>query len=161
MSLSVGCRDMFWVADLASHPMQRPDAESVRWRASNTLLSDEQLGRSVHVDAAQPRMTHLWARLYAGKPIKLGVIGASVAMEGGCQSQYQTQRCAAGRVQPALTRALPIRALPTPRHARQVCRFRRHAYRRAPAVPGQSVGATQPQPRSIGSLGRAHHPMKG
>ncbi len=80
--------------------MQMLDAESVRWRASNTLLSDEQLGRSVQVDAAQPRMTRLWARLAAGKPIKLGVIGASVAMEGGCQSQYQTQRCAAGRVQP-------------------------------------------------------------
>ena len=118
--------------------MQRPDAESVRWRASNTLLSDEQLGRSVHVDGAQPRMTHLWARLAAGKPIKLGVIGASVAMEGGCQSQYQAQRCESGRRRAAhsLSPACSPSARATPRHARQVYRLRWHAHGRAPAVPG-------------------------
>ncbi len=33
--------------------------------------------------------------------------------------------------------------------------------RPTPAGQHQSVSATQPQPRGMGSLGRAHHPMKG
>ena len=71
----------------------RCSTASVHWSEVNTLLSAEQLQRSVQVAGAQPRMTQVWSKLAAGSPLKLGVIGASVAMEGGCQEQYQRHRC--------------------------------------------------------------------
>ena len=65
----------------------RCSTASVHWSEVNTLLSAEQLQRSVQVAGAQPRMTQVWSKLAAGSPLKLGVIGASVAMEGGCQER--------------------------------------------------------------------------
>ena len=40
-------------------------------------------------------MHHLWQRLSSGHPFRLGVIGSSVAISGGCQARYQPRlRCA-------------------------------------------------------------------
>ena len=59
------------------------------------LLSDAQLGSSLAVDAAEPAMARVWSRLESGAPIRIGVLGSSVAMSGGCQAEYQPHlRCA-------------------------------------------------------------------
>ena len=58
------------------------------------MLSAAQLQRSVLVQGANNRFAHVWARLRAGRPQKIAVIGASVAMEGGCQREHQEHvRC--------------------------------------------------------------------
>ena len=57
------------------------------------LLNTTQLHRSLHVlgDARSP----VWNRLDAGLPVTIGVLGASVAMNGGCQLEHQPElRCA-------------------------------------------------------------------
>ena len=58
------------------------------------MLSAAQLQRSVLVQGANNRFAQAWARLRAGMPQKIAVIGASVAMEGGCQREHQEHvRC--------------------------------------------------------------------
>ena len=57
------------------------------------LLNTTQLQRSLHVlgDAR----SSVWNRLDAGLPVTMGVLGASVAMNGGCQLEHQPElRCA-------------------------------------------------------------------
>ena len=49
----------------------------------------------MRLDAAPHNFDHILERLRAGLPLKIGVLGASVAMEGGCQERYQPHlRCA-------------------------------------------------------------------
>ena len=57
-------------------------------------LSAAQLQRSVRIQGAHGRFAQAWARLRAGLPLKIAVLGASVAMEGGCQREHQQHvRC--------------------------------------------------------------------
>mmetsp|Transcript_11350 Transcript_11350/g.29016 ORF Transcript_11350/g.29016 Transcript_11350/m.29016 type:complete len:587 (-) Transcript_11350:41-1801(-) len=59
------------------------------------LLSNDQLRNSLQVDASEASMQRVWSRLESGKPLRIGVLGSSVAMSGGCQIDYQPQlRCA-------------------------------------------------------------------
>jgi hypothetical protein len=59
------------------------------------LLDDAQLVRSLQHDASEESMARVWAKLDAGKPLRIGVLGSSVAMSGGCQAAYQPHlRCA-------------------------------------------------------------------
>lgn len=59
------------------------------------LLDDGQLNRSIQADASAAAMARVWSRLQSGAPLRIGVLGSSVAMSGGCQAQYQPQlRCA-------------------------------------------------------------------
>ena len=59
------------------------------------LLSDAQLSRSLAVDSSEQAMARLWSRLESGAPIRIGVLGSSVGMSGGCQAEYQPHlRCA-------------------------------------------------------------------
>ena len=59
------------------------------------LLSKVQLRNSLQVDASEAVMRRVWTRLQSGAPLRIGVLGSSVAMSGGCQKQYQPQlRCA-------------------------------------------------------------------
>ena len=59
------------------------------------LLSEVQRGKSLAVDASGTAMARVWARLEAGLPLRIGVLGSSVAMSGGCQAEHQPHlRCA-------------------------------------------------------------------
>ena len=59
------------------------------------LLSDAQLSRSLQHEASPSTVASLWAKLDAGMPLRIGVLGSSVAMSGGCQLEYQAHlRCA-------------------------------------------------------------------
>ena len=58
------------------------------------LLSKAQLRSSLQVDASELAMQRVWRRLQSGKPLRIGVLGSSVAMSGGCQAEYQPHlRC--------------------------------------------------------------------
>ena len=59
------------------------------------LLSPAQLRRSLHVDAPELAMARVWRKLESGQPLRLGLIGSSVGMSGGCQAEHQPHlRCA-------------------------------------------------------------------
>ena len=59
------------------------------------LLHHRQLRQSIQVDASDAAMVRVWRRLEAGQPLRIGVLGSSVAMSGGCQADHQPQlRCA-------------------------------------------------------------------
>lgn len=59
------------------------------------FLSESQLQRSLQADASKAAMEHVWSRLESGAPLRIGVLGSSVAMSGGCQAEFQPQlRCA-------------------------------------------------------------------
>ena len=59
------------------------------------LLDGPQLQRSIQADASDAAMARVWRRLEAGQPLRIGVLGSSVAMSGGCQAEHQPQlRCA-------------------------------------------------------------------
>lgn len=59
------------------------------------LLNNEQLSRSLQYDGSRNSMARVWAKLDSGKPLRIGVLGSSVAMSGGCQVEHQPRlRCA-------------------------------------------------------------------
>jgi hypothetical protein len=59
------------------------------------FLSDAQLRQSLQADNSDVAMARVWRRLHAGEPLRIGVLGSSVAMSGGCQVEHQPQlRCA-------------------------------------------------------------------
>jgi hypothetical protein len=59
------------------------------------LLSEAQLRNSIQVDGADAAMARVWSRLQSGAPLRIGVLGSSVGMSGGCQIEYQGElRCA-------------------------------------------------------------------
>ena len=60
--------------------------------ASTTTLDRTTLDRSVRVLGSASSLDPLFRRLTAGRPITLGVVGASVAQNGGCLDQDQ-KRC--------------------------------------------------------------------
>ena len=72
-----------------------PGAHDVSPVGRPFLLSDAQLRRSVAVDASERAMARVLSKLESGAPIRIGVLGSSVAMSGGCQAEYQPHlRCA-------------------------------------------------------------------
>ena len=59
------------------------------------LLSDRQLAASLTVRGSASRITPFFQKLQRGEPVKVGVVGTSVAMSGGCQREHQPYlRCA-------------------------------------------------------------------
>ena len=59
------------------------------------LLNERHLSASLQVRGAAAQAARLWARLERGEPVRIGVLGASVAMSGGCQREHQPHiRCA-------------------------------------------------------------------
>ena len=59
------------------------------------LLSEAQLRRSLQLNASDAAMARVWAKLESGAPLRIGVLGSSVGMSGGCQAEHQPQlRCA-------------------------------------------------------------------
>ena len=72
-----------------------PGAHDVSPVGRPFLLSDAQLRRSLAVDASERAMARVLSKLESGAPIRIGVLGSSVAMSGGCQAEYQPHlRCA-------------------------------------------------------------------
>ena len=64
-------------------------------RAHEFLLDVQHRTASVQVEGSPASAARLWSRLHQQKPIRIGVIGASVAMSGGCQREHQPHvRCA-------------------------------------------------------------------
>ena len=63
--------------------------------AHEYLLAAQHRTAALHVEGRLSHAARLWARLDLGMPVKVGVLGASVAMSGGCQREHQPHvRCA-------------------------------------------------------------------
>ena len=59
------------------------------------LLSERHRTASLQVQGGTAQARRLWSRLERGAPVSIGVLGASVAMSGGCQREHQPHvRCA-------------------------------------------------------------------
>ena len=64
-------------------------------QAHEYLLAAQHRNDALHVEGRVAHAARLWARLDLGLPVKVGVLGASVAMSGGCQREFQPHvRCA-------------------------------------------------------------------
>ena len=87
-----------WARAGRKHLLARPPPMALRDVAPvgrPFLLANAQLTASLQHDGSEAAMARVWSKLDAGEPLRIGVLGSSVAMSGGCQAEYQPHlRCA-------------------------------------------------------------------